>query len=241
MIAALLLLMLLSSALGEGTVLQAYSNPDVPAPFVPEHEPEGDDYFSDAVFIGDSMMEQWEVSGLLPTTNFVWKVGMSAMSVHRKQFRAAGVSGKLTTYEYAARYNPKKIYVWLGGNGLDKKVSNNVLADYETLADELIEHFPNALIYVISPPPMTRKRMAKEDKLTPGRYSAFESKLRELAARRNFYYIDGYHAIAGEDGYMPVQFTTGDGYHVNRAAITLLTDLVRAQTVPYPTTEENPQ
>ncbi|MBR5999325.1 MAG: hypothetical protein IK043_02670, partial [Candidatus Methanomethylophilaceae archaeon] len=43
--------------------------------------------------------------------------------------------------------------------------------------------------------------------------------------------------IAGEDGYMPGKYTTGDGYHVNRSALTALTDLVRSQTVAYPMNE----
>ena len=212
---------------------QAYFNPACPPPFAPEHEPYSDDYFSDAVFIGDSLMEYMELYELLPTAGYVWQIGMSPMSVGRKQFRAAGSEEKITTYDQAALYRPTKIFVWLGANGLDIKASEPVLEDYEKMADDLIDRFPNALIYVISPTPMSRDRMAQEKYVVPGRYKKFEGLLRELAARRNFYYIDMYHMIADQDGYMPLNYSLGDGFHLNRTALTLLSDYIRTHAVPY--------
>ena len=232
MIAALLFMVLLpAAALGE--TKKAYCDPAVPPPYAAEHEPTGDDYFDDAVFIGDSMMEYMELYELLPTANYVWQIGMSPMSVGRKQFRAAGSNEKITTYDQAALYNPTKIYVWLGANGLDIKASQPVIDDYEKMADDLIARFPSALIYVISPPPMSRERMAQEKYVVPGRYSKFEGLLRDLAARRNFYYIDMYHMIADGDGYMPGKYSLGDGFHLNETALSMLTDYIRTHTVPY--------
>ena len=239
MIAALMLLLLAPDALGE--VKEAYCDPVLLPPDAPMHEPTGDEYFDDAVFIGDSMMEYMEMYELLPTASYVWQIGMSPMSVGRKQFRVAGSNEKITTYEQAALYHPTKIYVWLGANGLDNKASEPVIEDYEKMADELIDHFPNALIYVISPPPMSRERMSKEKYVVPGRYRKFEGLLRELAARRNFYYIDMYHMIADADGYMLLQYSMGDGFHLNRTALSMLADYIRTHTVPYPEGEENAQ
>ena len=233
---ALLLTWLAPAALGEGKT--AYCDPETPPPIAAEHAPSGDDYFDDAVFIGDSMMEYVEMYELLPTANYIWQIGMSPMAAGRRQFRTAESSEKISAYDLAATYSPTKIYVWLGANGLDIKGSQAVIDDYERMADDLIDHFPNALIYVISPPPMTRTRMAKEENVVPGRYSKFEGLLRELAARRNFYYIDMYHMVTGGDGYLPGKYSMGDGFHLNREALTILTDYIRAHTVPYPATEE---
>ena len=76
-------------------------------------------------------------------------------------------------------------------------------------------------------------RMAKEEYVEPGRYRLFESLLRDLAARRNFYYIDLYHLVTDESGYLPGKYAMGDGYHLNRDALTLLADCIRTHTVPY--------
>ena len=236
MILLLALLLIPLPALSQETPA-AYFNPAYPPPLPPEHAPVDDEYFSDAVFIGDSMMEYVEIYELLPTAHFVWRIGMSPMSVGRKQFRVRGSEEMLTTYEYALQFAPRKLYLWLGANGLDIKASQGVIDDYEALADEVVSRFPQALIYVISPPPMTKARMDEEQYVVPGRYVKFEQLLRELAARRNFYYVDLYHMVADEDGYLPEAYSMGDGFHLNKTAYRLLTDALRACAVPYETEE----
>ncbi len=231
--------MLGTSALAEsgaGTVLTARYNPEYPSPVVPEHEPTDDGYFTDAVFIGDSMMEYVELLGELPTANYVWQIGMSPTSVGRKQFRVKGTDQRLTTYEKAAEYSPKKLYIMLGANGVDNFPVSHVIAEYEKAADALITHFPDALIYVISAPPMSRKRM-QEEQVPKKRYVNFANALQELAARRHFYFIDLYSLVVNEDGYLPGKYDAGDGFHLSNRAYSLLIEQVRKQTVPYPVTE----
>ena len=236
LVSLLLALLLSVSALAEeadAPVLTALYNPEYPAPLVPEHEPAGDEYFADAVFIGDSMMEYVEMLGELPTANYVWNIGMSPMSVSRKQFRVKGTNTRLSTWEKAAEYSPRKLYIMLGSNGLDNYGVKIVVEDYERLADAAITHFPEALIYVITPPPMSHKRM-REEKTPAKRYVDFAAALKELAARRNFYYIDLYSLLANEDGYLPGKYDAGDGFHLSNKAYSLLIEQARKQTVPYP-------
>lgn len=217
--------------------LQSPGNPDFPPPLVEAHEPEGDEYFADAVFIGDSMMENVETSGLIPTANYISRIGMSAHSMDDRQFRVQGHSGRLNAYEYAATYQPAKVYVWIGANGLSYNTSDTIIGDYERVADDLITHFPDALIYVISPPPMTKVRMNGEKKIPAGRYAEFNEKLCRLAQRRGFYYIDMYSLVTNEEGYLRKEYAAGDGFHLSREAYVLLTDAVRSQTVPMPDTD----
>ncbi|MBE5811050.1 MAG: hypothetical protein E7318_08985 [Clostridiales bacterium] len=236
MILAALMLLLGGTAFAEDETpaLKAFYNPEFLPPLVEAHDPAGDEYFTDAVFIGDSMMERMEMLGGFPTANFVWQVGMSPASVGRKQFRVKGTNARLTTYEKAAEYNPKKIYIMLGANGLDNYATSYIVADYERLADAVITNFPDALIYVIAPPPMSYKRMHGEYVIPTKRYSNFAEELRLLAERRNFYYLDLYHVLADEKGYLPGKFDAGDGYHLSRNACDELENLVRRHTVPYP-------
>lgn len=214
--------------------LQAFYNPDFPSAIVEEHEPTGDEYFTDAVFIGDSMMEYVEMLGELPTANYVWQIGMSPASVGRKQFRVKGSNTRLTTYEKAAEYNPKKIYLLLGSNGLDNYSYKYIIADYERLADDMITHFPDALIYVISPPPMSYKRMTGDHYVPVSRYPTFADELKALAERRHFYYIELYSLLTDEKGYLPRKHDAGDGYHLSNRAYSILVDQVRKHTIPYP-------
>lgn len=237
MILLALLLAMGGAAAEDSGRLMAFQNPDAPLSVPGAHEAEGDGYFADAVFIGDSMVDDMEMFDLFPTANYVCRIGMSPLSVGRKQFRVKDSNALETTYEQAARYQPRKLYVLLGSNSLDHKTSDVTLQEYETMADELIAAFPEALIYVISPPPLTKARTAKEVGVSPGRYRNFEAGLRALAEERRFYYIDLYHLIADEEGYMPGRLSAGDGYHLNRTGYTMLADYIRTHTVPYP--EEN--
>lgn len=242
MLAALLMLGAAFAEEAEAPVLTALYNPDFPSPVVEEHEPTGDEYFTDAVFIGDSMMEYVEMLGELPTANYVWQIGMSPASVGRKQFRVKGTNERLTTYEQAALYNPKKLYIMLGANGLDGFATQYIVADYERLADALITNFPDALIYVITPPPMSYKRMTGDRRARAKRYANFAEELKALAERRHFYYIDLYHLVVDEDGYLPGKYDAGDGFHLSNRAYSMLLEQVRKQTVPYPVpTEEGAQ
>lgn len=214
--------------------LTALYHPDYPSPIVEAHEPTDDAYFADAVFIGDSMMEYVEMLDEIPTANFVWKIGMSPASVGRKQFTTRDSNTRLTTFEVVAQYNPRKIYVMLGSNGLDHAPVQNIVEDYERLSDALITHFPDALIYVITSPPMSRKRMTGDNHIPTKRYANFADELLALAERRHFYYIDLYHLVVNEQGYLPLKYDCGDGYHLSTSAYSMLLEQVRIHTVPYP-------
>lgn len=226
------------AAAEEAPVLTALYNPDYPDAVVAEHEPTGDEYFTDAVFIGDSMMEYVELLDELPTANYVWNIGMSPASVAHKQFRVKGSSERLSGFEQTALYQPRKIYILLGSNGLDHYPTSYVVADYEKLADTLITTFPEALIYVIAPPPMSRERMKEEGNIPKGRYANFADELKALAERRHFYYIDLYHMVVDANGYLPDEYDAGDGFHLSNRAYSMLIRQVRMQAVPYPVTTE---
>lgn len=233
MILALLLLSAACALAETEAPLQALYQPAIAPPVVPEHEPTDDAYFVDAVFIGDSMMEYVEMTGELPTANYVWQIGMSPSSTRHKQFRVRGSDQRLNAFEKVLEYNPQKVYVMLGSNGLDNYAVSYIIKDYEELADNLITYFPDALIYVISAPPMSRKNMT-ERQIPVSRYPQFAAELKALAERRRFYYIDLYSLVVDEDGYLPREFDAGDGYHLSNRAYSMLIDLVRRTTVAYP-------
>lgn len=213
--------------------LQGIYNPDVPPPLAPEHEPTGDEYFTDAVFVGDSMMEYIELLGEIPTANYVWKIGMGPGTVGQKQFRVRGQEEYLSAYDMIVQYNPKKIFILLGGNGLDWYGSDVVIADYEVMVDQLITLCPEAMIYVISCSPGSAEAMAGRG-TPPGRFVQFAEKLQALAERKGLYYLDFYSLVADENGALPQEYDSGDGYHLSTPAYQKLIQLVRTHTVPYP-------
>lgn len=192
-----------------------------------------DSYFSDAVFAGDSMMNDIEMFNFFPEANFVCRIGMSPASTGRKQFRQPGSDDLLTLAQAIAQYSPKKIYLLIGSNGLDNITSDVVLRNYGEMLDALTAQIPGAIFYLISPPPTTQETMAAYQGPNVGRYRNFEAGLRQLAEERQMYYIDLYHMIASPAGYLDSHYAASDGYHINRSGNQLLADYIKTHAVTY--------
>ena len=199
------------------------------------HEPCADSYFSDAVFVGDSMTSSLESLDLFPEAEFIWNIGMSIASTKHHQFKLPGVSKKATAFEAVASHAPKKIFIFLGSNTLDVVKSTAALNDYQAMLDAMIACAPDAILYAISPPPMTPGRFKKETTsgANPNRYKLFEEGLRQICEARGVYYIDLYHLVTDDNGYMKRECAAGDGYHLNAATSQALADYIRRHTVPY--------
>ena len=216
--------------LAEEAVPVAYSLPDAPPPFAPAHEPTGDDYFADAVFIGDSMMECVEMYDLFPTANIICRSGISSADANWRIFRVRGQEEPMNIYEMTEYYPHAKIYVMLGANSLDIKRSDEALADYRVMIDDMIRRFPDSLIFVISPPPPTKKAM-KTLNLGPLRWVNFRDGLLELIRERGLYFLDYYALMADDEGYMIDRYDGGDGAHPSKSGLQLMENLVRTHTL----------
>lgn len=228
-ILALLVVCLSASALGEDLPKGRY-NEKVPPPIPPAHDPAEDDYFSDALFIGDSIMDDVEMYDFFPTANFVTLIGMSPLSVDRRQFRAKGTAEKANLYDAMDSYDHAKIYILLGSNSLDNKGADRAIADYVVMLDQMVRRFPDSMFYLIAPPPMTQKYM-QEKGMSPYRAQKFRDLLEAAAAERNLYFLDYYSVLVDDEGFMPKRFDCSDGVHPNRRGLTLLNELVRTHTV----------
>ena len=236
---ALLLLSLLTSALGEGN-LTAYYNPQVPPPIPSKHAASGDDYFTDAIFIGDSMMECVQMYNLFPSAQIVCKSGFSSSNAEWRIFHIYEWDEPRNFYEMIEYYESNKIYIWLGANSLDNKTSGESLQDYRVMIEEMVRRFPKAYIYIIPPPSVTKKAMASMN-LGPLRYSNFRDGLIEIAQDYGLYFLDFYALVVDAEGYMIDIYDGGDGGHPSKRALKLLENLVRTCTVEYPAPTEQEQ
>ena len=154
-------------------VHKAYCSPSNPPPFPKKHSAANDEYFKDAVFIGDSSMDDAEMYDLFPTANFVTKVGISPISASRKEFRYKGSREYENMYDVVAKYPHKKIYILLGANSLDNKNSELSFADYKKMMEVFLERFPDSIFYLITPTAMTESVLGKL-KISPERFKNFQ-------------------------------------------------------------------
>ncbi len=231
-----LLLILLASALGEGAPT-AYFNPRVPPPIPAKHDPSGDDYFTDAIFIGDSMMECVQMYNLFPSAKIVCRSGISSADANWRIFRINEWDEPRNIYEMIEYYESNKIYIFLGANSLDVKTSAEALRDYRVMIDDMVRRFPTCYIYIIPPPSVTKKAMDTM-KLGPLRYRNFRDGLMEISQDYKLYFLDYYALIVNEEGYMIDIYDGGDGGHPSKRGLKVLENLVRTHTVEYPAAAE---
>ena len=209
---------------------KAYCNSANPPPFPASHAPAGDEYFEDAVFIGDSIMDDVEMYNLFPTGNFVTKVGISPLSVNRREFRFRGSREYENMFDVVEKYPHRKIYILLGSNSLDNKPSDSALADYVPMMETFLTRFPDSIFYLIVPPSMTEHHL-KDLKIPPKRFENFRGLLTDFAAERQCYIIDFYALVLNEKGYLPGKYDCGDGIHPNYEGLKLLEQEIRTHTV----------
>ena len=227
-IICLLLLCLAVSACAEESA--AWFNPQVPPPFPPEHESVGDEYFEDALFLGDSIMENIEMLDLFPTANFVTLIGMSPISMDKKLFVLKKEDRWVTAYDMINQYPHRKIYILLGSNALDHKSYKGTLNDYRVMMDRMIQEYPDTVFYVLCPTSPNRARVRK-DRLDIQRYWKFREGLLELAGEKQLYFLDAFTLLADEEGYLKEELAAPDGFHLKLEGSKLIEELVRTHTV----------
>ena len=177
----------------------------------PRAERVEDDYFADAAFFGNSLVDGLHSCGGLQYGDFFAGTSASVISVettkdaHRSDGTAATLLDALLEKQYG------KIYILLGINELGFRVGG--FTDlYAGLLDTISAAEPDAEIYVMSLTPITEKRSNSPDLFTGEKVLAFNSAIRAMVEEKGFTYLDLYAAFADENGWLPPEKST-DGVH----------------------------
>ena len=200
---------------------------------LPEHETVDASWFSNSLFIGDSLtlaMSVYSV-GFPETTAFC-----AYKSITPKQF----VDNVIVSNEDGSRtavfdeiydHNPDNIFILLGTNVMTSGTDASLVAAYEMFVQKLQEQFPDADIYIQGLPPVTKTVSAERITLTINRIKKINVQLAQLANDRRCYYIDLYHATAGEDGYLSTYIAQEDGIHLNQLGCEKWFDYLKTHVV----------
>lgn len=199
---------------------------------VPQTEPVGDDYFADAVFIGDSrIVGMMTYSGV--KSHYYAKVSLNVFSVLHTEFLVPPEGGdKLLTVLDALEKYPvfKKVYLCFGVNELGYNPTAFINA-YEYLLDEVIKRLPDATIYIQAIFPVSTEAAARSKYGVTNEAIVRNNKLLlELAEKKGVYYVNVYEAFAGEDGALDPSISS-DGIHLGKEGIKLQMDYLRTHTV----------
>ncbi len=181
---------------------------------VPEESAVGSynrEFFADDLFIGDSIS-----TGLYLYDKIDWQA--VAASVGNTPYKAYSTEIEfldgtvMTPLDYAAKRQPKRIFVMLGSNGLASTWDiEGMKSNYRTLIEKLREACPDSEIGCISVTPVTAD--TSYTTISNSAVSDFNSYIESMCGEMGLSYFDIHSLLADGSGCFKQEYAEADGLH----------------------------
>jgi lysophospholipase L1-like esterase len=208
-----------------GIKLNGYSCGDT----IPDSSAAGDDYFSDAVFLGDSRTGNFLMfSGILSIDNADVFYATSA-TVYNVITEAQDKYGGYTLLKMISKKSYGKVYIMLGINEIGYPPSS-YYAGYSTLIDAIKAKQPGAEIYIEAIIPVTKSRSDVDSVYNNENIQLFNSIIRKVCVEKGAHYVDTFTAFTDENGALP-ETASYDGIHLVKAYCPNWLNYIKTHTV----------
>lgn len=174
-----------------------------------------DDYFKDAIFIGDSRTEGFILNnGLTSKTISYAHKGLTVDTIFTD--KVINMNGKkLTIIEALNKTKFSKVYIMLGINETGWKYKDMFINKYTKIIDEIKKINPKCTIYVESIIPVTEKVSNEHKYIKNAKIEEYNSLIKKMAKEKDIYYLNIQDWIINQNGTLPEDAAT-DGIHLNR-------------------------
>lgn len=191
-----------------------------------------DDYFADAVFIGDSrMVGLYEYGGWEEISTFYASKGLTIYKLLSAEIAEVPGERKKKTVEEALQENQfKKIYLMVGINEMGTGTVNTFAEAYGGVVEQLLELQPNAIIYIQGILKVTTERSKKGDYINNEGIVARNEAIAQLADNRRIFYLDVNPLLCDASGGIEASYTT-DGVHLKAKYIDIWKNYLKEHAV----------
>ena len=174
-----------------------------------------DDYFADAVFIGDSRtVGMFEYGGLEETADFYASTGLTIYKLFESEIVSVeGQKKKISVEQALSRKSYTKIYLMIGINEMGTGTVESFVEAYKEAVDHLLELQPDAILYIQGIIKVTTERSEQGDYINNEGIEARNEALSQLADNERIFYLDVNPLICDETGGMEPSYTF-DGVHL---------------------------
>ena len=192
----------------------------------------GEDYFNDAVFIGDSRtVGLCEYSSLKENSTFYASVGLSVHKLFTaKIVEVPGQHNKITVEQALSENRYEKVYFMLGINEMGIGTPESFLQKYKECVDKIRELQPDAIIYLQGIMQVTETRSAKGDSITNEGIVIRNEGIKAMADDETIFYLEINEALCDENGALISEYT-GDGVHLKAKYIDLWKEYLKSHAV----------
>lgn len=191
-----------------------------------------DDYFSDAVFIGDSRtVGMYEYGELENISTFYASTGLTVYKMFDSAIvQVPGQKKKITVEEALQQNSFAKIYLMIGINEMGTGTVETFIERYQEVLAHLQELQPEAIIYVQAIMKVTTERSNRGDYINNEGITARNEELEKLADNRKIFYLDVNPLICDETGGMEESYTF-DGVHLKAQYIQIWKDFLKQHAI----------
>ncbi len=188
-----------------------------------------EDYFSDALFIGDSRTVGMQQSGLLPNATFYAKTGIGIGELLSQCIVNEG--GYLISVENALhRHSFGKVYIMIGINDMSMGDTDWFRQQYEKIIQAVRQTQPDAIIYIQGNIPMSYGIQDFDGSLNNRNLRLRDEASRELADSETIFYLDVDTLYADKNGHLASMYTA-DGLHIKRNYYPLWVDYLEHRAI----------
>ena len=195
---------------------------------VAQSAPVSGDYFSDALFIGDSRTEGLMLYTDLQSDAFC-DTGLTVSGALTKAIVKQNDGSKITIPQALEKKKYGKVYIMLGINELGWVYPEVYVKKYEELVRTIRESQPQAVIYLQSILPVSAKKSA-QGTFRNERIDEYNQMVESIAQRLSVYYLPVREAMTDADGALPADAAT-DGIHLKKSYCVKWLDYLKTHTV----------
>lgn len=201
--------------------------PEVPLSFCEV----SDDYFDDAVFIGDSrVVSLYEYSDWKEATYYC-SSGMTLGGVFKEPTgRWKDGNWKVNIADALQQKQYKKVYIMLGINDMGVGDLDYFMNHYTDMVNQIHEWQPDAIIYIMSIMNVSAERNAQGDYINNEAIRVRNERLKELDNGRDTFYLDINSVVCDENGCLNAEYTF-DGVHLYAQYVPLWTDYLKTHAI----------
>lgn len=171
-----------------------------------------EDYFSDALFLGDSRTVGFYLYARIPGATYFAR---TSMTVYNAFYKKVSETSDTASYDLAELLTKKKfgkIYILLGINELGYPHSS-VVSTYSKLIDSIQQLQPDAKIIIQSNMHVTKKKSEDKTIFSNSLIDELNLKISRLADNKKVFYLGFEEIFDGPDGAMSSDYS-GDGIHL---------------------------
>jgi len=219
------------SSEGEGSSDDGEAGEEEPEPDGPVYMTVEDDYFSDALFIGDSRtVGLFEYGGLEEIATFYASKGLTIYELFDAQLVSVpGEKKKLTVEEGLQQNRFAKIYLMIGINEMGG-LTDIFLQRYQETIDRLLEMQPDAILYIQAIIRVSTERSEQGDYITNEGIQERNDAIAQMADNERVFFLDVNPLVCDETGGMEPSYTT-DGVHLKAKYIEIWKDFLKTHAI----------